>query len=183
MSSSAGQWRWKSSRKDGQSNGNPCCSKYCDGNEKPWSMPTSVGGPSESLSTSHSAMPLRVALNVLNFHGERPATGSGAVVLIHNLALKGITPNFNFLGTQVAFPSLDELLVQTLAISAHVWGLEAEQDTFEGLAGLLEVLFINLEKDSTRHALHGDRLFGHVEEIVCDFEGIENIPSRSLTQF
>src|SRR5271169_1284549 len=60
MSSSVGQWRWKSSRKEDQSSGNPCCSKYCSGNEKPWSMPTSVGGPSVSLSTSHSAMPLRV---------------------------------------------------------------------------------------------------------------------------
>ena len=30
------------------------------GNEKPWSMPTSVGSSSESLSTNHSAISLRV---------------------------------------------------------------------------------------------------------------------------
>jgi hypothetical protein len=35
----------------------PCVSKKRSGNEKPWSMPTSVGASSESFSTSHSAMP------------------------------------------------------------------------------------------------------------------------------
>ena len=46
--------------KDGQSSGKPYSRKYCNGNEKPSSMPTSVRGPSESFSTSHSAMPRRV---------------------------------------------------------------------------------------------------------------------------
>jgi hypothetical protein len=40
--------------------GNPCCSKYCRGNEKAWSKPTSVNGASDRFSTSHVAIPFRV---------------------------------------------------------------------------------------------------------------------------
>jgi hypothetical protein len=61
--------RWKSSRKDDQSKGKECCSKYCSGNENPWSIPTRVGGPRRALQL---ATPQR--------HGESNICAGSAVV-------------------------------------------------------------------------------------------------------